>query len=78
MDRRVVTAQEFRENAERFIDEAAAGPVFIETQLKSTRVLLDIAEYERLTAIEERGAKLEKIAAQDHEQFGSLYEKLAK
>lgn len=78
MDRKTVTATEFRNKAGRYLDEAAKAPVFITKHDRPARVLIDIDEYERLSAADARREKLRRIAEEDHAQFAPLYEKLAK
>jgi prevent-host-death family protein len=73
-----VTATDFRQHAGRYLDEAAKAPVVITRHNRPARVLLDIDEYERLTAADARRAKLDAIAREDHARFGPLYEKLAR
>jgi prevent-host-death family protein len=78
MKHRTVTATEFRNKAGQYIDEAAKAPIVITKHNRPARVLLDIDEYERLQAGDLRRAKMKRIGREDHERFGSLYEKLAR
>lgn len=51
-----VPSTQFQNQAGRYIDEAAKEPVFITRYSRPLRVLLDIAEYERLRALDTRKA----------------------
>ena len=77
MDHKFVTPTEFRNKAGQYLDEAAKAPVFIARHDRPTRVLIDVEEYERLTADEARRERMRRIAEKDHVQFAPLYEKLA-
>ena len=48
-----VTATEFRNQAGRYLEEAAKAPVVITRHSRPSRVLLDIEEYERLKTFED-------------------------
>lgn len=78
MERRFVTSTEFRNKAGQYFDEAAKAPVFIKKHDRATRVLIDIDEYERLTAAEARRAKLAEAREDLHGRYGDMLEKLAK
>ena len=78
MERRFVTSTDFRNKAGQYLDEAAKAPVFITKHDRLSRVLLDVEEYERLTAADARRAKIDSSLEKSHEKYGSLYEKLAK
>jgi len=78
MDRKFVTSTEFRNKAGRYLDEAAKAPVFITKHDRPARVLIDIDEYERLSALDARQTKLDRLRQESHEQFAPLYEKLAR
>jgi len=78
MERKTVTSTEFRNKAGQYLDEAAKAPVFITKHSRTTRVLIDIDEYERLSAAATRRAKFDAAQARSHAQFGPLYEKLAR
>ena len=73
-----VTSTEFRARAGVYLDEAGKQPVFITKHDRVTRVVLDIDEYERLKAQDDRSRKMARIAELDHGRNAGLYEKLAK
>ena len=78
MTQKSVTSTEFRAKAGVYLDEAGKQPVFITKHDRVTRVVLDIDEYERLKAQDERTKKMARIAELDHDRNSGLYEKLAK
>ena len=51
-----VSSTEFQTRAGLYIEQAAKGPVFITKHRRVARVLIDIAEYERLKARDTRQA----------------------
>ncbi|KPA99932.1 type II toxin-antitoxin system Phd/YefM family antitoxin [Ahrensia marina] len=75
---KTVTSTEFRARAGQYLDDAAKAPVVITKHNRPSRVLIDIDEYEALKGGLSREQKLAQIAQDDHERFGSLYEKLAR
>ena len=53
---RHVTSTEFRQQAGRFLDEAAKAPVIITRHSRPSRVLIDFEEYERFRTYDTRRA----------------------
>lgn len=53
-----VTSTEFQTRAGKYLDEAAKAPVYITRHERPVRVLVDVAEYERLKEFDTRRAYL--------------------
>ena len=49
-----VTSTDFREEVKQLLEQSGKAPVFITEQDQPVRVLLDIAEYKRLKACDDR------------------------
>lgn len=78
MDEKLVAATEFQNHVGVYFDQAGKAPVVITKHGRPVRVLLDFDEFERLSAEDAKRTKLARLAEEDHERFGPLYEKLAK
>jgi prevent-host-death family protein len=67
-----ISSTEFQNQAGRYIDLSAKGPIFITKYKRPVRVLLDIEEYERLKKYDTRESLY------PHELSGELKEELEK
>ncbi len=76
--RKFVTSTEFRSRAGLYLDAAAKGPVFITKHDRPSRVVLDIEEFERLSALDTRRGKFAEAREDLHGRYGDMLEKLAK
>lgn len=77
MDNKTVTSTEFQKRAGVYLDEAAKAPVFITKHDRTSRVLIDIDEYERLLAVSARREKLAAASEDLHGRYGDMLHKLA-